>query len=67
MSDSPVIFWFRQDLRLADNPGLAAAAQQGAVVPVYILDDEQADRWRIGSAGRWWLYRSLQKLDQQLQ
>ncbi|WP_084167466.1 deoxyribodipyrimidine photo-lyase [Pelobacter seleniigenes] len=25
MPKAPVIFWFRQDLRLADNPGLTAA------------------------------------------
>ncbi len=24
------LFWFRQDLRLADNPGLSAAAAEGA-------------------------------------
>jgi len=67
MGDAPVIFWFRQDLRLVDNPGLTAAARQGAVVPVYILDEEAADTWRMGSAGRWWLHRSLQQLEQQLQ
>ena len=33
------LYWFRQDLRLADNPALTAAAQDGAVIPVYILDD----------------------------
>jgi deoxyribodipyrimidine photo-lyase len=67
MSDIPVIFWFRQDLRLADNPGLTAAAQQGAVVPIFILDDDQAGPWRLGSASRWWLHHSLQELEQQLQ
>ena len=37
----PVIVWFRQDLRLADNPALQAAAATGApVIPVYILDDD---------------------------
>lgn len=67
MNAAPVIFWFRQDLRLADNPGLAAAAQQGAVMPVYILDDEESGRWRMGGASRWWVHRSLHKLEQQLQ
>jgi deoxyribodipyrimidine photo-lyase len=39
----PVIVWFRQDLRLADNPALAAAVETGApVLPIYILDDENA-------------------------
>lgn len=34
------IVWFRQDLRLQDNPALAAAVNTGgAVLPVYILDE----------------------------
>ena len=33
-----VLFWFRRDLRLTDNTGLAAAVASGArVIPVYIL------------------------------
>ena len=31
------LYWFRQDLRLADNPALTAAAQAGTVIPVFIL------------------------------
>ncbi|MFO7934394.1 MAG: deoxyribodipyrimidine photo-lyase [Bacteroidales bacterium] len=51
MSDPPVIVWFRQDLRLDDNPALVATVQQGAVLPVYILDDEQSGNWRHEYAG----------------
>ena len=37
---SPVIVWLRQDLRLADQPALAAAVASGhPVLPVYVLDD----------------------------
>jgi deoxyribodipyrimidine photolyase len=37
---TPVILWFRRDLRLADNPALNAAAATGRpVIPVYILDE----------------------------
>ncbi|MGB5756001.1 MAG: deoxyribodipyrimidine photo-lyase, partial [Acidimicrobiales bacterium] len=32
------VFWFRRDLRLADNPALAAAAAEGPVVGVFVLD-----------------------------
>jgi deoxyribodipyrimidine photo-lyase len=40
----PALIWFRQDLRLADNPALQAAIASGApVLPVYIHDDEAAD------------------------
>ena len=38
---SPVIFWFRRDLRLADNPALSAAAALGRpVVPLFVVDDQ---------------------------
>ena len=32
------LWWIRRDLRLADNPALAAALTHGAVVPVFVLD-----------------------------
>ena len=31
------IVWFREDLRLADNPALSAAAERGPILPVFIL------------------------------
>lgn len=56
------ILWFRQDLRLTDHAALAAAARGGAVIPVYVLDDETPGDWRIGGAQRWWLHHSLAAL-----
>ena len=53
------IVWLRQDLRLSDQPALVAAAERGAVIPVYIFDDDTPGRWRIGGAQRWWLHQSL--------
>ena len=39
------IFWFRRDLRLADNPALLAALDEAdEVVPLFIMDDEVAQR-----------------------
>ena len=32
------LHWHRRDLRVADNPGLAAAATDGPVVPVFVFD-----------------------------
>ncbi len=60
--DRPVILWFRQDLRLADNPALGHAVKSGRpVVPVYILD--QGSRVRpMGAASLWWLDKSLRAL-----
>ena len=67
MADAPAILWFRQDLRLRDNPALNAAIATGRpVLPLYILDDETPGRWRIGGAGRWWLHHSLTSLDADL-
>ncbi|MBI5424918.1 MAG: deoxyribodipyrimidine photo-lyase [Opitutae bacterium] len=56
------IVWFRQDLRLQDNPALLAAVQRGAVLPVYILDEAGEGRWPMGGASRWWLHHSLAEL-----
>ena len=64
---SPVIVWFRQDLRLSDNPALHAAAATGRpVVPVYILDRDSAGPWAPGGASRWWLHHSLDSLARSL-
>jgi deoxyribodipyrimidine photo-lyase len=60
------IVWLRQDLRLRDNPALAAAASRGSVLPVYILDDIAPGRWRMGAASRWWLHHSLAALAEDL-
>ena len=48
------IHWFRQDLRLADNPALSLAAENTHVVPIYILDDRNAADFAMGEASRWW-------------
>ena len=41
MTSSRVLFWHRRDLRLADNLGLAAAAEiSPAVTGVYVLDPQ---------------------------
>ncbi len=60
-SASPTVVWFRNDLRLADNPALLHALERGPVVPLYILDDDGPPR-RLGGASRWWLDKSLRAL-----
>lgn len=67
MSASPVVHWFRNDLRLADNRALSAAVATGApVVCVYVLDDETPGCWKMGAASRWWLHGSLAALGEAL-
>lgn len=60
------LVWFRQDLRLQDNPALNAAVRRGAVLPLFILDDAGEGRWKPGGASRWWLHHSLAALDTSL-
>jgi deoxyribodipyrimidine photo-lyase len=57
MSDAAIL-WFRQDLRLADNPALAALAGR-PVLPVHVLEDGPD---APGGAARWWLHHSLAAL-----
>lgn len=60
---APVIYWFRQDLRLRDLRGLNAAVATGRpVLACYILDDESPGPWKMGGASRWWLHHSLASL-----
>jgi deoxyribodipyrimidine photo-lyase len=66
MLSSPTILWLRQDLRLSDQQALIAAAEQGPVIPLYVLDDDTPGEWRIGGAQRWWLHHSLAALDEAL-
>ena len=50
------IHWFRQDLRLQENPSLLSLSKKvDQIIPIYILDLNQ----RIGSTSKWWLEKSL--------
>jgi len=61
------ILWLRRDLRLADNPALAAAMDgAGRLLPVYIHAPEEEAPWQPGGASLWWLHHSLKALDQSL-
>ena len=59
---TPVLLWFRRDLRLFDNPALSAALSDAAsgrgLLPVFILDPGPDVR-PPGEASLWWLNRSL--------
>ncbi|MEL6266833.1 MAG: deoxyribodipyrimidine photo-lyase, partial [Pseudomonadota bacterium] len=59
------LLWLRRDLRLDDNPALAAAlARGGPVIPVFVLDEVVEATY--GAAPRWRLERSLDDLGQRL-
>jgi deoxyribodipyrimidine photo-lyase len=64
---STALVWFRRDLRLADNPALAAAlARHAQVIPVFVHAPEEEAPWPPGAAQRVWLQRSLAALDDAL-
>lgn len=60
------IYLFRNDLRLDDNPGFAAAAAQGPVIPIFIDDPALLGDQAPGGAARWWLHHSLKSLNKSL-
>ncbi|WP_300055090.1 deoxyribodipyrimidine photo-lyase [uncultured Roseobacter sp.] len=61
MSVSPVLVWFRRDLRLSDHPAMSAACDSGRpVIPVFIHDDAVA---ALGAAPKWRLGLGLQCFD----
>jgi deoxyribodipyrimidine photo-lyase len=63
---SPIVVWFRKDLRTADNPALHSAAATGRpVVPLYIHDEAGPPR-PMGEASKWWLDKSLVALGEGL-
>ena len=66
LNDAPVIVWFRNDLRVKDNPALHAARETGApVIALYVLDDDAPHAH--GGAARWWLHHSLIALAKDLE
>lgn len=55
------IFWFRNDLRIQNNPGLYNACKENQfLICVYIFNDD------VYEAQKWWLHHSLKSLDESL-
>ncbi|WP_017792888.1 cryptochrome/photolyase family protein [Leucobacter salsicius] len=65
MSDAAphsTVVCFRDDLRIADHPALAAAAEQGPVICLFVLDEVSSGVRPLGGAAKWWLHHSLTEL-----
>lgn len=57
------LVWFRDDLRVSDNPALRAAVDSGRpVVALFVLDETSPGIRPLGGAARWWLHHSLAAL-----
>lgn len=65
-SNCKTIVWFRRDLRIEDNPALAAAAREGSLLPVFIWCPKEEGQFYPGRVSRWWLKQSLIHLDHSL-
>lgn len=66
-NSSPALVWFRNDLRLGDNPALSRAVQRKQpVIPVFIWSPEEEGEWPQGGAKRWWTHHALEKLSSAL-
>lgn len=66
MGSNRTIVWFRRDLRIEDNPALAAASREGTIFPVYIWCPTEEGQFYPGRVSRWWLKHSLSHLNQSL-
>lgn len=58
--------WFRDDLRLCDNPALSWAASRGEVVACVLDEPAYPGTRALGSAAAWWRERSLAQLRERL-
>ena len=62
-NNRPALVLFRDDLRVADNRALSAAAGTGKpIVAAYVLDEESPGMRAHGGASRWWLHHALAAL-----
>jgi deoxyribodipyrimidine photo-lyase len=61
-----ILCWFRNDLRISDNPALLNASEDGEVLPIYIFDNFNANEYHMGSVSKWWLHQSLTSLKKSL-
>ncbi len=62
------LLWFRDDLRLADQPALSAALSSGLpLICLFVHDDGRSGGRPLGGAQRWWLHHSLAELSAALE
>lgn len=62
ISPECALVWFRNDLRIADNPALLAACSAKKLICVFIDETNPALRPR-GGAKAWWLHGALESLE----
>lgn len=64
---TPTLVWFRDDLRLRDNPALTWAVNRGPVVGIFINEDSSTTGERpLGAAAAWFQREALRSLQSEL-
>lgn len=63
---SPIIVWFRNNLRISDNPCLFHAAQKEAPLILIYIAEQNDLPWSMGQASKWWARNSLLSLQNDL-
>ncbi|MBV8066914.1 MAG: deoxyribodipyrimidine photo-lyase, partial [Candidatus Eremiobacteraeota bacterium] len=66
MAERPFIYRFSKDLRLDDHAGLAAAASQGPVLPMLVLDTATVDSLKRSPRRAAFFCRAVRALDGEL-
>ena len=70
LSNKPVVYWIRKDLRIYDNPALNAAVELNApVIIVFLWSEKEEDPYNdiaAGGATKLWLHYALKELNTRL-
>lgn len=62
MAQHGTLVWFRNDLRIEDNPALQAALQSEQKIVALYVHETGANLRPVTGAARWWLHESLNSL-----
>ncbi|NCG35507.1 MAG: deoxyribodipyrimidine photo-lyase [Dehalococcoidales bacterium] len=65
-SNNISLYWFRNDLRINDNPALYESLLCNDVVPIFIYDNSEIEDCKLGATSKWWLHNSLKSLNNSL-
>ncbi|UII56830.1 DNA photolyase family protein [Cytobacillus spongiae] len=65
MNDT-VIYLFKNDFRLHDNPALYEASKHQNMIIAYIHDEHSRGKWKLGEAKKWWLHYALSAMENQI-
>ena len=64
--ETTALIWFRQDLRITDNPALSLACTHAKVIPIYIYDENISSGMAMGAASKVYLHHALKAFNTSL-